>query len=35
MKPRIICHMAASIDGRIDCDMTEKMGSDAYYSMWL
>lgn len=23
--------MAASIDGRIDCDMTEKMGSDAYY----
>lgn len=31
MKPYIICHMAASIDGRIDCDMTEKMGSDAYY----
>lgn len=30
-KPYIICHMAASIDGRIDCDMTEKMGSDAYY----
>ena len=31
MKPYIICHMAASVDGRIDCDMTEKMGSDAYY----
>lgn len=31
MKPYIICHMAESIDGRIDCDMTERMGSDAYY----
>lgn len=31
MKPYIICHMASSVDGRIDCDMTERMGSDAYY----
>lgn len=31
MKPYIICHMMESIDGRIDCSMTEKMGSDAYY----
>ncbi len=31
MKPYIICHMAMSLDGRIDCDMTERMGSDAYY----
>lgn len=31
MKPYIICHMMASVDGRIDCSMTEKMGSEAYY----
>ncbi len=31
-KPYIICHMMASIDGRIDCDMTEKIESgDEYY----
>lgn len=32
MRPYIICHMIASIDGRIDCDMTEKIESgDEYY----
>lgn len=32
MKPYIICHMMASLDGRIDCDMTEKLeGTDEYY----
>ncbi len=31
-KPYIICHMMASVDGRIDCDMTEKIESgDEYY----
>lgn len=32
MKPYIFCHMMASIDGRIDCDMTEQIDdTDAYY----
>lgn len=31
MRPYIICHMMSSIDGRIDCDMTEKIGGDKYY----
>lgn len=32
MKPYIICHMASSIDGRIDCDMIEEIDpSDSYY----
>ncbi len=30
-KPYVVCHMMASIDGRIDCDMTEQIGSDGYY----
>ncbi len=31
-RPYIICHMMASVDGRIDCDMTEKIESgDEYY----
>ncbi len=31
-KPYIICHMMASVDGRIDCAMTEKIESgDEYY----
>ena len=30
MKPYIICHMMASIDGRIDCDMTERIGRNEY-----
>lgn len=32
MRPYTICHMIASIDGRIDCDMTEQIESgDEYY----
>lgn len=32
MKPYIICHMIASLDGRIDCDMTEQIeGGNEYY----
>lgn len=32
MKPYIICHMMSSVDGRIDCAMTEKIdNTDAYY----
>ena len=30
-KPCVICHMMASLDGRIDCAMTEFLGSKAYY----
>ena len=33
MKPYIICHMIESIDGRIDCAMTEKIDdTDHYYN---
>ena len=32
MKPYIVCHMMASVDGRIDCAMTEQIESgDEYY----
>lgn len=31
MKPYVVCHMMASVDGRIDCDMTERIGGDEYY----
>lgn len=32
MKPYIICHMMSSVDGRIDCAMTEKIdNTDTYY----
>lgn len=32
MKPYIICHMIQSVDGRIDCAMTEKIDdTDHYY----
>ena len=32
MKPFIACHMMASIDGRIDCDMLDNYsGGDCYY----
>ena len=32
MKPYIICHMMASLDGRIDCAMTEQIDdTDSYY----
>lgn len=32
MKPYIICHMVASIDGRIDCSMVDKISGDEYYT---
>lgn len=32
MKPYIVCHMVASIDGRIDCSMVDKISGDEYYS---
>ncbi len=32
MKPYIICHMMMSVDGRVDCAMTERLpGVDGYY----
>ena len=30
-KPYILCHMMASIDGRIDCAMTEQIEGNSYY----
>lgn len=30
-RPYIICHMVASIDGRIDCSMVDKISGDEYY----
>ena len=30
-KAFVVCHMMASVDGRIDCDMTEQIGGDGYY----
>lgn len=30
-KPYIVCHMMASIDGRIDCAMTEQIEGNSYY----
>lgn len=32
MKPYIICHMVASVDGRIDCQMVDKISGDEYYA---
>ncbi|MDD6314001.1 MAG: dihydrofolate reductase family protein [Porphyromonadaceae bacterium] len=33
MKPYIVCHMMSSVDGRIDCAMTEVIeDSDVYYT---
>lgn len=32
MRPYIICHMVASIDGRIDCGMVDKISGDEYYT---
>lgn len=29
--PYVVCHMMASLDGRIDCAMTEHLGSVGYY----
>lgn len=31
-RPYIVCHMVASIDGRIDCAMVDKISGDEYYS---
>ena len=31
MRPYIICHMMASLDGRIDCDMTEQIDDTNHY----
>ena len=32
-RPYIVCHMMMSLDGRIDCPMTEKLpGGDEYYT---
>ena len=31
MKPYIICHMMQSLDGRVDCDMVDKISGDEYY----
>lgn len=31
-KPYIICHMMTSVDGRIDCAMTEQLPGDEYYT---
>lgn len=32
MRPYIICHMVASVDGRIDCSMVDKISGDEYYT---
>ena len=31
MRPYIVCHMMASLDGRIDCDMTEQIDDTNHY----
>ncbi len=34
MKPQVICYMMSSVDGRIDCAMTEHLkGTDDYYEI--
>ncbi len=33
MKPYIICHMMQSVDGRIACDMVDKISGDEYYTV--
>ena len=32
MRPYIICHMVESVDGRIDCNMVDKISGDEYYT---
>jgi len=32
MRPHIICHIVASIDGRIDCAMVDRISGDEYYT---
>ena len=35
-KPYIICHMMTSVDGRIDCAMTEQLpGVQEYYGNYM
>lgn len=31
-RPYIICHMMQSLDGRVDCDMVDKISGDEYYT---
>ena len=31
-RPYVICHLVASIDGRIDCAMVDKISGDEYYT---
>lgn len=31
MRPYVICHMMASLDGRIDCAMTEQIDDTNHY----
>lgn len=31
-RPTIVCHMVASIDGRIDCAMVDQISDDEYYT---
>lgn len=31
MRPYTICHMMASLDGRIDCEMTEQIDDTNHY----
>ena len=31
MRPYIVCHMMQSVDGRIACDMVDKISGDEYY----
>ncbi|MBD5641121.1 MAG: hypothetical protein HDQ91_01715 [Desulfovibrio sp.] len=31
MRPWLVCHMMQSLDGRIDCDMVEKISGNEYY----
>ena len=30
-RPYIVCHMMQSVDGRVDCDMVDKISGDEYY----
>lgn len=32
VRPYIVCHMVASIDGRIDCSMVDKISGEEYYT---
>ena len=31
-RPYIICHMMQSLDGRVACDMVDKISGDEYYT---